>query len=177
MVAPPALPGGSEDPALLEAWIWLWNTEAGRPFAEYLLEEGIPVEWVEGASGRALVCVNERCTYPPRRATGYIRYPGSANAAAGIRPGGDPGPRSLSPETALRRSARLALRGALCLPVAGRGHGGTRRRGGGREKTEMAGLRHIARLKRAALVFGAIVALAGCTEGAGTPSPAATPFL
>jgi RHS repeat-associated protein len=52
MVIPDELPTQITDLILIEAWIWLYNSATGRPLAEYIRDNNIPVVAVEGYIGR-----------------------------------------------------------------------------------------------------------------------------
>ncbi len=49
MQIPDRLPAKITDRNLLAGWLWLWNTRAGRPAAEYIRDHDISVEYWNGA--------------------------------------------------------------------------------------------------------------------------------
>ncbi len=55
MQIPDRLPAKITDRNLLAGWLWLWNTQAGRPVAEYIRDHNISVEYWNGAVNDAPV--------------------------------------------------------------------------------------------------------------------------
>jgi len=55
MQIPPKLPKGVSDPNLMAGWVWLWNTETGRPIAEHIRGNNISIEYWNGPVNSAPV--------------------------------------------------------------------------------------------------------------------------
>jgi RHS repeat-associated protein len=51
MVVPPDLPTHINDPLLLQAWIWLYNSPTGQQYAEFFRDNNIPIVAVSGDIG------------------------------------------------------------------------------------------------------------------------------
>jgi len=63
MVIPDELPTGIHDPILIEAWIWLYNSTTGRPWAEFIRDHGLQVVIAESGTGNVTVnCSGTQCT-------------------------------------------------------------------------------------------------------------------
>ncbi len=76
MVVPTDLPE-FDDPILLEAWIWLYNSNSGRYLAEYIQDYNIRIIYGDD-NGVAITCSGQSCTIAPGTPIEIINNPGAS---------------------------------------------------------------------------------------------------